>query len=64
MFSRLSMGFMLWDKDGAFLGRLVPDRIEFHRIHLLLKSLRVINLGGHPRIITHQLMNSQTCHLK
>jgi|GEM_PF-2576129 len=33
MFSRLSMGFMLWDKDVAFLGRLVPDRIVFHRIH-------------------------------
>jgi len=33
MFSRLSMGFMLWDKDVVFLGRLVPDRIVFHRIH-------------------------------
>ena len=26
-------GLILWDKDVAFLGCLVPDKIEFHRIH-------------------------------
>ena len=26
-------GLILWDKDVAFLGCLVPDKIGFHRIH-------------------------------